>query len=101
MFRSDERCAGVFSGMPTDARQLHTDAVTDDASADTALSEAAELLVAHARREDAIALVAQAVHASDGRIGLVLLARLNLGSGTNRGALGASAALIQWSRRKP
>jgi len=57
------------------------------------LSVTADLLVAHGRRENAIALIASALGELPGHRGLVLLARIQIESGTKEGALAAVGTL--------
>lgn len=71
---------------------------------DTSLEEltvTAALLIAHARRGDAITLVASSIDAFGDRRGLVLLARLNLESGTKEGARAAVHSLELWRCNAP
>ena len=71
---------------------------------DTSLQEltaTAALLIAHARREDAITLVESSIDAFGDRRGLVLLARLHLESGTKAGATAAVHALELWRSNEP
>lgn len=65
------------------------------------LTTTANLLVAHARREDAISLVAASVSSAGGQRGVVLLARLQLEAGTIQATASAVGALERWRRRHP
>ncbi|MFN7956667.1 MAG: hypothetical protein U0610_33495 [bacterium] len=65
------------------------------------LTKTADFLVAHARREDAISLVAASVASTGGQRGVLLLARLQLEAGTQEGAACAAGALERWRRRHP